>query len=133
MNINNKSSSFLKLIYMLYGETMNISSITSIPNKNLKPSTPNKISSYINQDRLKDTFVKITKVDTGSCEATKVSNAPSTQKQVEFAKQLANDLKEIGLSDIGIDENGILTATMKGNIGEDAPVVGLIAHMDTSE
>ncbi len=93
----------------------------------------NRYASYINTNRLQDTFVKMAKVDTGSCEAAKKGVGPSTSKQIEFAKQLAVDLKEIGLTDIDIDENGILTATMKGNIGDDSPVVGLIAHMDTSE
>ena len=93
----------------------------------------NPYAGYINRDRLLDTFVRMAKVDTGSCEATKTGIGPSTSKQVEFAKQLAGDLKVIGLTDINIDESGILTATMKGNIGEKSPIVGLIAHMDTSE
>ena len=93
----------------------------------------NQYASYINTERLQDTFIKMAKVDTGSCEATKKGVGPSTQKQIEFAKQLAADLKEIGLTDIEIDKNGILTATMQGNIGDKGPVVGLIAHMDTSE
>lgn len=93
----------------------------------------NKYAKYINTERLQDTFIKMAKVDTGSCEATKNGVGPSTLKQLEFAKLLAIDLEEIGLTDIDIDENGILTATMKGNIGDNSPVVGLIAHMDTSE
>ena len=93
----------------------------------------NTNAEYINSDRLKDTFIKMAKVDTGSCEAEKKGIGPSTSKQIEFAKQLAVDLEEIGLTDINIDKNGILTATMRGNIGDNTPVVGLIAHMDTSE
>jgi len=90
-----------------------------------------KISEYINTERLKDTFIKMAMVDTGSCEAAKKGAEPSTAKQLDFAKQIAVDLEKIGLIDINIDENGILTATMEGNT--DSAVIGLIAHMDTSE
>ena len=98
--------------------------------KNMQQS---RFFGYINTGRLRDTFIKMAEVDTGSCEAAKSGVGPSTSKQLEFAKLLAVDLEEIGLTDAEIDENGILTATMKGNIGDDTPVVGLIAHMDTSE
>lgn len=91
------------------------------------------ISKLINTERLKDNFIEMAKIDTGSCEEMKTSNAPSTDKQVEFAKYLSKILEKMGLSDINIDENGILTATLKSNLKTDAPIVGFIAHMDTSE
>ena len=56
---------------------------------------------------------------------------PSTPGQMEFAQYLAQELKQIGLSDVTLDANGYIMATLPANGGE-APVVGFIAHMDTS-
>ena len=60
---------------------------------------------------------------------------PSTQSQVEFAKILMDDLKEIGLSDIEYNEkNGYVTATLPSNIDKDSlQQLGYIAHMDTAD
>jgi len=50
-----------------------------------------------------------------------------------FAQHLENELKEMGLSNISLDENGYLMATLPGNIsGRKVPTVGFIAHLDTS-
>ncbi len=57
---------------------------------------------------------------------------PSTGRQLDFARQLEKELKEIGLSDVKTDENGYVTATLPPNTGNEVPVVGFIAHMDTS-
>ena len=56
---------------------------------------------------------------------------PSTPGQMEFARYLAQELKEIGLSDVSLDSNGYIMATLPANGGK-APVIGFIAHMDTS-
>ncbi len=58
--------------------------------------------------------------------------APSSPGQKEFALKLSEELKTIGLSDVEADSNGYVTATIPANIPEDIPVVGFIAHMDTS-
>ncbi len=92
-----------------------------------------KYFDYINEERLKDLFIKMAEVDTGSCEDTKNSIAPSTKKQVEFAKKvLIKVLKKIGLKDVKLDKTGTVTAYLKGNIKSNL-TLGLIAHMDTSE
>ncbi len=63
-----------------------------------------------------------------SCET-----CPSTGKQLVFAKALAEELREIGLSDVTLDENGYLFASVPASVGcEDVPVLGFIAHMDVS-
>ncbi|WP_304507192.1 peptidase T [Anaerotignum sp.] len=56
---------------------------------------------------------------------------PSTRSQLHFADYLAKECKEIGLVDINVDQNGYVIATLPGNIDK-APVIGFIAHMDTS-
>lgn len=57
---------------------------------------------------------------------------PSTSGQTEFAKVLAGELKTIGLTDVEVDELGYVYATLPANGIESAPVVGFVAHMDTS-
>jgi tripeptide aminopeptidase len=57
---------------------------------------------------------------------------PSTERQMVFMKKLEAELKEIGLKEVDLDENGYLMATVPANSSEKAPVVGFIAHVDTS-
>lgn len=59
------------------------------------------------------------------------STCPSTQEQLAFAQMLKEDCKAIGLSDISIDQNGYVMATLPSNRKESVPTVGFIAHMDT--
>ena len=58
---------------------------------------------------------------------------PSTPSQMEFARVLAGELREIGCAEVTLDENGYVFATVPASEGlEDAPVLGFIAHMDVS-
>ena len=57
---------------------------------------------------------------------------PSTGVQFEFMKKLEAELKEIGLQEVELDENGYLMATIPANNDENSPVVGFVAHVDTS-
>lgn len=57
---------------------------------------------------------------------------PSTPKQMVFARYLAEELEALGLEDVTLDEHGYLFATLPANTAWDVPVVGFIAHMDTS-
>ncbi len=59
-------------------------------------------------------------------------NTPSTEVQFDFMRNLEAELKEIGLQEVELDENGYLMATIPANNGEDSPVVGFVAHVDTS-
>ena len=75
-------------------------------------------------------FIEYAKVNTQSDENSK--STPTTDGQMILAKKLAKELKEIGLKEIMVDENGYLMATLPGNIAKQVPVVGFIAHLDTS-
>lgn len=75
-------------------------------------------------------FLKYVTFDTQSDESTGVT--PSTPKQMVFAQYLKTELEELGLKDISLDENGYLFATLPSNVNHEVPVVGFIAHMDTS-
>ena len=81
-----------------------------------------------------DRFLKYVSFCTTSDENTGLT--PSTPGQIEFAKYLAEELKSIGLSEVRLDENGYIMATLESNQPSDRscqiPVVGFIAHMDTS-
>ncbi len=79
---------------------------------------------------LTDRFLKYVKYDTQSDELTNMT--PSTPGQFEFAKVLEKELHQLGLKDISLDENGYLMATLPSNIDRKVPVVGFIAHLDTS-
>ena len=75
-------------------------------------------------------FLKYVTFDTQSDESTGVT--PSTPKQMVFAQYLKTELEELGLKDISLDENGYLFATLPSNVNHEVPVVGFIAHKDTS-
>ena len=74
-------------------------------------------------------FLKYVSFCTTSDENT--SMTPSTPGQMEFARYLAEELKTIGLSEVSLDNNGYIMATLPAT-EEGHPVIGFIAHMDTS-
>lgn len=82
--------------------------------------------------QLTERFIRYAKIDTRSDASS--SMIPTTQSQVEFAKMLVEDLKEIGLSDVLYNpENGFVTATLPSNTDKDVASIGFIAHIDTAD
>ncbi|MBN1951059.1 MAG: peptidase T [Bacteroidales bacterium] len=81
-------------------------------------------------ENLVERFLKYVKIDTQSDD--KSESFPSTPTQIEFGKLIAGELKEIGLQEVEHDENGYIMATLPANIDKDVPVIGFIAHLDTS-
>ena len=79
---------------------------------------------------LVERLLKYVSFDTQSNEETNVT--PSTEGQMVFARYLKEELEELGLEEISLDENGYLFATLPANTDKEVPVVGFIAHMDTS-
>lgn len=77
-----------------------------------------------------DRFLKYVKYDTQSDEDS--TTFPSDPKQLELSKDLVTELKEIGLADAYMDENGYVIATLPGNTEKEVPVIGFISHVDTS-
>ena len=75
-------------------------------------------------------FLKYVSFDTQSSEET--GTTPSTPGQMQFARYLKTELEALGLEDITLDENGYLFATLPANTDRPVPVVGFIAHLDTS-
>lgn len=57
---------------------------------------------------------------------------PSTQKQFALAEFLAEEMKAMGLTDVKVDENCYVYGTLEANTDKNLPVIGFIAHLDTS-
>ncbi|MEA4811524.1 MAG: peptidase T [Anaerolineaceae bacterium] len=79
---------------------------------------------------LVDRFLRYVKVDTQSDPSKKTY--PSTAKQLDFLKALAEELKSIGMQEVLVDQWGYVTATLPANTTKEIPVIGLLAHVDTS-
>lgn len=77
-----------------------------------------------------DRFLRYVKFDTQSDEQTNLT--PSTPGQMVFAKYLKEELEDLGLTEITLDDNGYLMATLPANTDEEVPTIGFIAHLDTS-
>lgn len=77
-----------------------------------------------------DRFIKYARIDTQSDENS--TQTPSTQKQFNLAKEVEKEALEMGLTDVSLDNNCYLMATLPANTKKDVPVIGFIAHFDTS-
>ena len=79
-----------------------------------------------------DRFLRYVKIDTQSQEDQ--TTTPSTRKQLNLANLLAKELTALGAQNVRVSEFGIVYATVPGNLADNSkvPVVGFIAHMDTS-
>jgi tripeptide aminopeptidase len=75
-------------------------------------------------------FLRYVQVDTRADDSSTV--CPTTTGQMVLQRQLADELRAIGLADVDLDDHGYLMATITATSGVDAPIVGLIAHVDTS-
>ncbi len=77
-----------------------------------------------------DRFIKYARIDTQSDENS--TRTPSTRKQFNLAKEVEKEAFEMGLVDISLDNNCYFMATLPANTREKVPVIGFIAHFDTS-
>jgi len=77
---------------------------------------------------LLERFIKYVKIDTMSSDDATIT--PSTSKQFDLANVLKNELEELGLKNIKLTEQCILTATLPSNCGSNESI-GFIAHLDT--
>lgn len=79
---------------------------------------------------LVERFIKYIKIDTQSDPESQTT--PSTKKQWDLARLLADELQSIGLQEVSIDENAYVMATLPSNVDYEVPTIGFIAHFDTS-
>ncbi|MDR2057810.1 MAG: peptidase T [Dysgonamonadaceae bacterium] len=75
-------------------------------------------------------FLRYVSFDTQSDEA--AITTPSTEKQMNLAKALKAEVEAMGLTEISLDEHAYLMASLPANTEEKIPVIGFIAHLDTS-
>lgn len=80
--------------------------------------------------KLLSRFLDYVRFDTRPDEASHTS--PSSVSQMLFAEKLAAELEKTGLTDVTLDGNGYVMATLPANIRSSRPVMGFLAHMDTS-
>lgn len=77
-----------------------------------------------------DRFVRYVTVDTESDPNS--NSTPSSQNQWDLANALVQELKDIGMSDVTIDEHAYIMATLPSNVDHHVPTIGFISHFDTS-
>jgi tripeptide aminopeptidase len=75
-------------------------------------------------------FCRYVRIDTQS--QRDGDGSPSTPGQLELGRLLVSELEQIGLEDVALDDNGYATATLPRNVEHSTPVIGLIAHVDTT-
>lgn len=84
----------------------------------------------LNMENITDKFLRYIKIDTQSDPNSETT--PSTEKQWDLANLLAEELKAMGMNEVSIDENAYVMATLPPTTTREVPVIGFIAHFDTS-
>lgn len=82
------------------------------------------------KDELIKRFTTYVKIDTQSNEDSQT--CPSTPEQWDLLNLLVDELKEIGMEEVTIDENGYVFATLPANTNKQVPTIGFLAHVDTA-
>lgn len=82
------------------------------------------------REKVLEKFLRYISIDTQSDDGSE--SCPSTNKELELANLLFGELTRLGLKGVSIDSNGYVMATLPSNIDKSVPVIGFIAHMDTS-
>ncbi len=86
---------------------------------------------HVDKKHLLNRFVSYVTVDTESDPTS--DTTPSTSKQWELANKLYQELKSIGMSNVSMDENAYIMATLPSNVTHKVPIIGFISHFDTSQ
>ena len=84
----------------------------------------------LDEKKIIERFISYVKIDSQSNANSQTT--PSTAKQWNIANKLVQDLNDIGLSDISIDNNAYIYATLPSNTNIKCPTIGFISHFDTS-
>ena len=82
------------------------------------------------EKKIIERFIRYVKVDSQSDPES--ASTPSTQKQWDIIHLLVDELKEIGLSEVSVDDYGYIMATLPSNVSYEVPTIGFIAHYDTA-
>ncbi len=112
----------------LYLVQMLVASILDKPSA--QKTNNNKQLSKQNMETVVDRFIRYIKVDTQSDPNN--PDFPSTEKQWTLARMLVQELEAIGMSEVTIDDNCYVMATLPSNVDKDVPTIGFVSHIDTS-
>ena len=82
------------------------------------------------RNKILERFLRYVKVDTQS--AIGVDKIPSTDKQFDLSRKIADELKALGLESVELDEHCYIMATLPANTDKKIPTIGFVAHVDTS-
>lgn len=82
------------------------------------------------KEQLIERLVRYAKIDTQSNADS--TECPTTPGQWDLLHSLQKELADIGLTEITLDDNGYLFATLPSNTDRDVPVIGFLAHVDTA-
>jgi tripeptide aminopeptidase len=77
-----------------------------------------------------DKFLRYVSFETTSDENS--TTHPSSLKELDLSRQLVAEMKAFGIADASLDENGYVMGTIPSNLDHEVPVLGFIAHVDTS-
>ena len=81
-------------------------------------------------EKVEKKFLRYVAVETTSCEDS--STHPSNPKEKNLSALLVEELRQMGISDASMDENGYVMASIPSNVDAPVPAIGFIAHVDTS-
>ena len=84
----------------------------------------------LDKQHITNRFLSYVKIDTESDPNS--NTTPSTKKQWDLANKLHDELIAIGMTDVSIDKNAYVMATLRSNIDHEVPTIGFISHFDTS-
>ena len=79
---------------------------------------------------LLDRFLRYVRLDTQADETS--ATHPSTARQLELSRMLARECEEMGLSDVSMNEAGVVMAPVPATVRHRAPTIAWLAHVDTS-
>ena len=82
------------------------------------------------KNQLLERFLRYVKIDSQSDPESETT--PSTEKQWNMAKLLKEELEQLGMEEVEMDEHGYVFATLPSNVDKKVPVIGFIAHYDTT-
>lgn len=82
------------------------------------------------KEKVIERLIRYAKVDTQS--DFESNSTPSTEIQFNLLNMLKDELAEIGLTEITLDDNGYLFATLPSNTDKEVPTIGFLAHVDTT-
>lgn len=79
---------------------------------------------------IEERFIRYVQIDTQSDENS--TKSPSTDKQYDLLKLLANELRDMGAQDVTLTNYGAVIATIPATVKTDVPTIALLAHVDTA-